>query len=135
MPYGQPAPGDRGLDRTPTWGRVYWGGALFWLTVDVELRRRSEGEVGLEDALRGILARGGNARAQWSTEKVMRVGDDATSMNVLSELYEAQALRPTRVNLDGLFRRLGVGRGEDGQVRFDDDAELAFVRSGIAGAP
>ena len=25
--------GDRGLDRTPTWGRIYWGGAMFWFMV------------------------------------------------------------------------------------------------------
>ena len=31
MPKGQPLPGDLGLDNTPTWGRIYWGGALFWL--------------------------------------------------------------------------------------------------------
>lgn len=27
LPQGLPAPGDRGLDHTPTWGRTYWGGA------------------------------------------------------------------------------------------------------------
>jgi hypothetical protein len=26
MKQGLPKPGDRGLDRTPTWGRIYWGG-------------------------------------------------------------------------------------------------------------
>jgi hypothetical protein len=33
MPQGQPAPGDRGLDYTHTWGRTYWGGAssVYWL--------------------------------------------------------------------------------------------------------
>src|SRR5262249_4089376 len=29
MPQGLPAPGDQGLDHTHTWGRTYWGGALF----------------------------------------------------------------------------------------------------------
>lgn len=31
FPNGLPRRNDRGLDRTPTWGRTYWGGALFWL--------------------------------------------------------------------------------------------------------
>ena len=31
LPRGLPAPGDQGLDNTHTWGRTYWGGALFCL--------------------------------------------------------------------------------------------------------
>ena len=29
MPKGLPVHGDFGLDNTPTWGRKYWGGAIF----------------------------------------------------------------------------------------------------------
>jgi hypothetical protein len=29
MPEGQPRRGDHGLDETHTWGRTYWGGAMF----------------------------------------------------------------------------------------------------------
>ena len=29
LPKGLPQPGDEGLDHTHTWGRTYWGGALF----------------------------------------------------------------------------------------------------------
>ena len=36
MPLGLSRPGDRGFDLTPSWGSIYWGGALFWLVVDVE---------------------------------------------------------------------------------------------------
>ncbi|MFX9973388.1 hypothetical protein ABTP41_19485, partial [Acinetobacter baumannii] len=35
MPQGLPEPGDRGLDNTDTWGRRYWGGALFCLLADI----------------------------------------------------------------------------------------------------
>jgi hypothetical protein len=35
MPQGEPAPGDGGLDDTHSWGRTYWGGALFCLLADV----------------------------------------------------------------------------------------------------
>ena len=34
LPKGLPGPEDKGLDRTPTWGRTYWGGALFCLLAD-----------------------------------------------------------------------------------------------------
>jgi hypothetical protein len=46
LPKGLPAAGDRGLDRTPTWGRTYWGGALFWLLADVEIRSRTDNRHG-----------------------------------------------------------------------------------------
>ena len=52
LPQGQPDDGDQGLDHTDTWGRRYWGGAMFWLLADVEIRKRSGGARGLGDALR-----------------------------------------------------------------------------------
>jgi len=131
MENGQPIPGDRGLDETPTWGRVYWGGALYWMSVDVELRRVSDGRVGLEDAVRGILARGGSSRARWSTERVVRAGDEATGTRVLSETYAAQAQSATRVDLDGLWRDLGIEPQPGGTVTLADDAPLSAVRRAI----
>ena len=41
LPKGLPAPGDHGLDNTHTWGRTYWGGALFCLMADIEIHRRT----------------------------------------------------------------------------------------------
>ena len=60
MPQGLPQDGDRGLDRTPTWGRTYWGGAMFCLLADVEIRRLTDNRKSLRDALRGSwsLSRG-----------------------------------------------------------------------------
>jgi hypothetical protein len=52
MPQGQPQAGDRGLDRTHTWARTYWGGALFCLQADVEIRKRTGNAKGLQDARR-----------------------------------------------------------------------------------
>ena len=58
MPKGLPAAGDRGLDYTPTWGRTYWGGALFCLLADIDIRKRTSNRFGLQDALRAIVAAG-----------------------------------------------------------------------------
>ena len=41
MPQGLSQAGDRGLDHTHTWGRTYWGGALFCLLADVKIRRQT----------------------------------------------------------------------------------------------
>jgi hypothetical protein len=59
LPHGLPRAGDRGLDFTPTWGRTYWGGAMYCLLADVEIRKRTGNRHGLQDALRGVLAGGG----------------------------------------------------------------------------
>ena len=65
LPKGLPAPGDRGLDNTHTWGRTYWGGALFCLMADVEIHQRTNNRYGLQDALRGIVRAGGNMEHDW----------------------------------------------------------------------
>jgi hypothetical protein len=42
LPFGLPQPGDEGLDHTHTWGRTYWGGAMFCLLADVRIRQENE---------------------------------------------------------------------------------------------
>lgn len=130
MHHGRPRSGDRGLDRTHTWGRTYWGGALFWLMADVELRTQTGNKRSVRDVVRGILAEGGNGRANWSTQRVIEVADQATDTTVVSELYARMAQAPGDVDLDQLFADLGVAR-VDGETIFDDDAPLAHVRRAI----
>ena len=42
MPKGLPQAGDQGLDNTGTWGRKYWGGAMFCLLADIEIRKADQ---------------------------------------------------------------------------------------------
>ena len=84
LPQGLPGAGDRGLDLTPTWGRTYWGGALFCLLADIDIRKRTNNRKGLEDALRAIIAAGGTIDAQWPLINALRIGDDATGVPVLT---------------------------------------------------
>jgi hypothetical protein len=129
MPQGLPQAGDRGLDNTPTWGRTYWGGALFCLLADVEIRERRAGSGGLQQALRAILERG-NMETDSPIEPLLRIGDAAVGVPVLSELYARMKDAPFPVDLDALWRRLGV-RVEGQDVRFDDAAPLAAVRRAL----
>jgi hypothetical protein len=130
MPNGLPEEGDRGLDRTPTWGRIYWGGALFCLLADVGIRERTHGAKSLDDALRAVLAAGGSIAVAWSIDRILEVGDVATGVPVLRELYQRMAHDPAPVDLDDLWRRLGVVvRGD--AVSFDDAAPLASVRKAM----
>ncbi len=127
MPKGLPQAGDRGLDRTPTWGRTYWGGALFWLLADVEIRQRSGNRKSLDDALRAIAAEGGTGSSTWPQMRILRVGDATVGMPVLENLHERLGARPETTDLEALWRQLGVVR-RSGSVVFDDAAPLAAIR-------
>jgi hypothetical protein len=134
LPHGLPQPGDEGLDHTHTWGRTYWGGALFYLLADIEIRRRTDNRHGLQDALRAIVASGGNISQSWPVEKVLATGDEATGTRVLTELYDQMKDKPVNVNLTELWRRLGVSM-RDETVGFDDTAPLTPIRRAITAAP
>lgn len=130
MPQGQPEPGDRGLDQTATWGRTYWGGAIFCLLADVEIRKRTHNQRSLDDALRAIIEAGGTVAHRWPLERALTTGDQATGTTVLSELHAAHARRPITVDLAGLWASLGVAVRGDAVV-FDQTAPLADVRRAI----
>jgi hypothetical protein len=127
---GLPAAGDEGLDHTHTWGRTYWGGALFCLLADVEIHRETANKKGLEDALRGILNAGGNISQDWPLEKAFKIGDEATGVPVLQNLYAKMKDQPYNVDLPALWIQLGIERDGD-KVTFNDSAPLAKTREAI----
>ena len=130
LPQGLPQAEDQGLDGTSSWGRTYWGGALFCLRADVEIRRRTQNRFGLEHALRAILAAGGDVRHDWSIDRVIATGDRATGVPVLRELYDEMSQKPVQVDLPALWQQLGIAH--HGHVTtFDDRAPLASVRQAI----
>lgn len=134
MPKGEPAAGDRGLDNTHTWGRTYWGGAMFCLLADVEIRERTGNQKGLKDALRAIASQGGTIEADWPLRRAFEAGDKATGTSVLVDLYRELGNQSKVVDLDALWARLGVRRGSAGVV-FDDDAPLAAIRQQMIPGP
>ncbi|MEE4376418.1 MAG: hypothetical protein V2J55_02755 [Candidatus Competibacteraceae bacterium] len=136
LPNGLPESADRGLDYTPTWGRTYWGGALFCLLADIEIRQLTENRFALHDSLKAILAAGGNMATKQITplSQVLEVADKVTGETVLIDLYEQMKAAPTEVDLDGLWQRLGVTvTGQ--QVIFNDAAPLAWLRRALTAGP
>lgn len=134
LPQGLPRYGDRGLDHTPTWGRIYWGGALFCLLADIEIRKRTANRFGLQHALRGVLQDGGNIQSIWPLTRALEQGDAAVGVPVLMELYEQMGATAVDVDLDTLWRELGVSV-VDGEVIFDEQARLAPIRRAITTPP
>ena len=129
MPNGLPQSGDRGLDNTHTWGRTYWGGALFCLLADIEIRRRTENLRGLQDALRAILALG-NMEDRSDLQPLLTAGDRAVGVPVLTEMYLRYRNEPVGMDLDALWNRLGILR-EGQAIRLDDSAQEATIRRSI----
>ena len=117
LPQANPVAGDEGLDKTHTWERTYWGGALFSLVADVTIRERTNDTRSLDDALRAIQRKGGTVRAHWKIEAVLDdpgrlarlsrraversrdFGWEATAER-LAAVYEAALTTPRRTSID-----------------------------------
>ncbi len=130
MSKGLPRFGDEGLDYTPTWGRTYWGGALFCLYADVEIRKRTDNRYGLQDALRAVVAAGGVITQDWPLRQALRVSDQATGVRAMEELYDELRAQPGNIDLDRLWSDLGIRVGST-TVTFDERAPLAALRRAI----
>jgi hypothetical protein len=130
MPKGLPDSGDQGLDNTDTWGRKYWGGAMFCLLADIEIRKRTNNRLGLQDAMRGVIAAGGNHEKDWSLDRVLSTADKAVGVDVLTRLHNEMGPKPVTPDLAALWRDLGLkSQGEN--LEFDDAAPLAAIRKAI----
>jgi hypothetical protein len=134
MPLGLPRAGEGGMDQTPTWARKYWGGALFCLEADVEIRQRTANRVGLQQALRAILEATGGYAAEKDIADVLRIGDAATGTRVLEDLYDREGAAAVVPALDSLWRELGVPQNPLTEP-FDDRAPLAAIRIAITHPP
>jgi hypothetical protein len=134
MPLGLPRVGEGGMDQTPTWARKYWGGALYCLEADVQIRQRTANRLGLQAALRAILEATGGYAAEKDITDVLRIGDAATGTRVLEDLYDQERATPVIPPLDTLWRELGVPQNPLTEP-FDDGAPLAAIRIAITRPP
>ena len=134
MSRGLPQTGDQGLDRTHTWGRTYWGGALFCLLADVEIRSRTGNKFGLQDALRAVAKSSGGLATEWTMNQVMSTGDAAVGTDTLQKLYDEMKDAPITPDLAALWKNLGV-ESRDATISLRNDAPLATVREAIMRRP
>jgi hypothetical protein len=130
MPRGMPGPQDAGLDHDHSWGRTYWGGAMFCLMADVAIHQRTDNRHGLQDAMRAVLRASGGLRADWDINKVFATADAAVGVPVLSELYARMKDKPVAPDLVALWHSLGVD-ADGNSVRLNDAAPLAPIRTAI----
>jgi len=130
---GQPRPGEGGLDDTRTWARTYYGGALFCLVADIAIARATHGTKSLRDAFAGAVARGASICQHDDLAHFAAELDSCLGVEVVAPLYAQWAHTPVHVDLDALWKELGVVREGRG-IRFDDSAPLARWRAGLVRA-
>ena len=107
---------------------------MFLFLADMEIRRKTENRAGLGTVLRGILDAGYDARRRASLVEVFEAGDRATGTTVLMDLYVQNRHTAVDVDLDGIWRRLGVSVNAK-LARFDDSAPEAWLRKAISAKP
>ena len=134
MPMGLPRAGEGGIDQSPSWGRTYWGGALYCLQADVAIREQTANRVGLQTALRAILKETGGYAFDSDIVDVLRIGDAATGTHVMNGLYEQIRATPQTPDLDLLWTLLGVPNDPKTES-FNDHAPLAAIRIAITARP
>lgn len=133
MPRGQRKPDDPpSLEERDDIDSTYWGGALFCLLADLRIRAESHGAKSLDDVMRAVRERLGDATHGTRLADFLRVGDEATGTRALAEVYTHFATAGEAVDLAGTWQALGVVPGPGGTVTLREDAPLAAVRRALA---
>ena len=130
MPFGAQQLARQGLNDGQGWSRTYWGGALFCLLADLQIREETNGELGLQDALAGIVSAGGSIEQAWTIEEVLEAADAAVGTTSLSTLYLKMSVEPVSINLEAIWQELGV-RSAAGNVAYEESAPKATIRRAI----
>jgi hypothetical protein len=115
-------------------GSPYWGGALFMLLADIEIRRATGLRLGLEDCLRATLQGGANGVERWSVQEMLQACDRVTGKPVMEALARRHVDAASPLDLPGLWRELGVEL-RDGMIVYDERAPLAAIRDLIVKGP
>lgn len=129
MPRGVDALTVESLDAVSSRG-VYWGGAIFMLLADLDIRERSQGRASIETCFRAVLDAGGDTTVRWPRAEFLRVCDAATGTGTMARLSAQYVSRAAPLDLNGLWRDLGVKLTAEG-VQFDDTAPKAALRRAI----
>lgn len=112
--------------------KIYWGGASYWLRVDVELRRRTSGHVTVDSVL-AKLRDEDRERGVWTMSGLIERLDTLAGTPVFSSvLHEAQ--RQEFPAFEDVLSELGV-RGDGERIELDDAAALADIRRAIFAGP
>ena len=113
------------LRETRQYMRVHWSGVLFWLTVDVELRKQNKGS--LDEALKQL--RDCCEGQSMSAREIVHKLDELTDNDMFAPLFEKYCETYATPDFKPMLTSLGVKRDKmTGGISFDNAATLAHIR-------
>jgi hypothetical protein len=110
--------------------RVYWSGAAYWLTVDRDLRRSSNGKHSVELALSRFRDCCLPAYSDWRPEDFVAKLDSLLDVTVFTQRYREFAALRTFPEWEKLYADLGI-RTDSEHLTFDAAAPDARWRDAI----
>lgn len=130
LPRDLPQYGNSGMEDADNFNEIYWGGALFWLLADVEIRKQTANHHNLAEVFQHLVARGGIISQDWDLKDLLGECDRAVGKRIFNNIYNQMTVTPIKVNVTSLWQQLGVElRGNE--VVFNDNAPLAQIRRSI----
>jgi hypothetical protein len=115
------------MPRSHDYERVYWSGAVYWLSVDRDLRRHGQS---LDQALAAFRDCCLPAYREWSPESFVTRLDQLTGSDIFTRRYREFATLRRFPEWQSLFADLGIEDAADG-LRFDSAAPDARLRDAI----
>ena len=99
-----------GLDDSGNLSHIYWGGTLYFLLADMEIRLQTDNRRSIHDAIRSWHKQGGNVSVAWDIERTLSVADRATGTKTLSALYQRIGRGREQIDLNQLWSSLRDSR-------------------------
>jgi hypothetical protein len=109
--------------------RVYWSGAWYFLSADLELRRRSHGRQSLDTALYALNAC--CADRKMSAREIARKLDAITGQALFVPLFDQVADSRSLPPFEDRYASLGIGI-DGGRVSLDEEHASAHLRRSFA---
>jgi M61 glycyl aminopeptidase len=117
--------------KTHTFRRIYWSGAAYWLTVDRDLRRSSDGKLSMELALSRFRDCCLPAYRDWRPEEFVAKLDALLGVQTFSVRYREFAAMKPFPDWRKLYADLGIHDDDGAHLQFDAAAPGAKVREAI----
>ena len=119
---------------THAFQRIYWAGAAYWLTVDRDLRRASDGKLNMELALSRFRDCCLPAYTDWRPEDFVAKLDELLGVRTFSQRYREFAALKSFPDWQNVYADLGVRDGGE-HLSFDSRAPDAKWRDAIMASP
>jgi len=119
----------------PNFLRIYWSGTAYWLEVDADLRRTSGNRLDVDEALHRFDDCCLPSYRTWEPAEFVAKLDALMGTDVFRKHFDLYATRRDFPDLKPIYARLGLVRGSDDTLTFDDAAPDAGVRVAIMAPP